>query len=53
LFIVFRGRKSGSEVGNGVRQCQNNASRMMIGMGTPSSHSRMERIKTSLDVFVA
>ncbi|WP_407061278.1 hypothetical protein [Achromobacter ruhlandii] len=30
-----------------VLQCQNSASRMMMGMGTPNSHSRMERIQAS------
>lgn len=27
-----------------ITQCQNNASKMMIGIGTPNNHSRIERI---------
>jgi len=30
-----------------THQCQKSASKMMMGIGTPSSHSKMERISDS------
>jgi hypothetical protein len=46
LFMIQRSRANAPPRQESLAdQCQKSASKMMMGMGTPSSHNKMERIK--------